>query len=187
MTTTSTSVQLFNHPQLPHLTWFISTIESQFTESFGFDSWNDYISFTSTTPRGALLPVGLEPENLDDPKRAWAEQWLLSKNDDSLNFLSELIYGESFDLEAPELPERFEDLLFHLNLEIESLWNPFVETMLGLNNLLPEHYYENDEDLGEDAPLPEYPATPELIQTFCDHVLVWSYVHDAPLLNPILN
>jgi hypothetical protein len=178
--TTSTPVQLFNHPQLPGLTALINQIEGNYT----FASWNEYIDVISSSPDAALLPVGLEPENLDDCKRTWAEQAPLNREDDSLNFLSELIYGESFDLEAPELQERFEDLLIDLNPDLSVLWNPFVETVLRLNNSLPEDFIEN-EDLDEDDLGYEFSATPELIQSFCDHILLWSYVHDAPLLNPI--
>jgi hypothetical protein len=107
--TPSTSIQLFNHPKLPGLTALITQIEDNYT----FASWNEYIDVISSSPDAALLPIGLEPENLDDCKRTWAEQAPLNREDDSLNFLS------------------------------------------------------------------------ELIQSFCDHILLWSYVHDAPLLNPI--
>jgi hypothetical protein len=180
--TPSTSVQLFNHPQLPGLTALINQIEGNYT----FASWNEYIDVISSSPDAALLPVGLEPENLDDCKRTWAEQVPLNREDDSLNFLSELIWGEPFDLDAPELEERFEDLLIYFNTDLSILWNPFVETVLRLNNSLPADFVE-DEDLDEDDLGYSFSATPELIQSFCDHVLLWAYVHNAPLLNPILN
>jgi len=180
--TPSTSVQLFNHPKLQGLTALINQIES----NYAFSSWNEYIDVISSSPDAALLPVGLEPENLDDCKRTWAEQAPLNREDDSLNFLSELVFGEPFDLESPELEENFEDLLIYLNMDLSILWNPFVETVLRLNNSLPADFVE-DEDLDEDDLGYSFSATPELIQSFCDHLLLWSYVHNAPLLNPVLN
>jgi len=183
MTTATTyqQVQLFNHPKLPGLTALISQIEGNYT----FASWNEYIDVISSSPDAALLPVGLEPENLDDPKRTWAEQAPLNREDDSLNFLSELVFGEPFDLESPELEENFEDLLIYLDSDLSVLWNPFVETVLRLNNSLPEDFHEYDGDLDGDVPVYDFSATPELIQSFCDHVLLWSYVYNVPLLNPI--
>ena len=178
--TANQSVQLFNHPKLPGLTALINQIERNYT----FASWNEYIDVISSSPDAALLPVGLEPENLDDCKRTWAEQAPLNREDDSLKFLSELVFGEPFDLESEELEENFEDLLMYLNTDLSILWNPFVETVLRLNNSLPADFVE-DEDLDEDDLGYDFSPTPELIQSFCDHLLLWSYVHDAPLLNPI--
>jgi len=179
--TANQPVQLFNHPKLPGLTALIDQIENIHT----FSSWNEYIDVISSSPDAALLPVGLEPENLEDCKRTWAEQAPLNRDDDSLNFLSELVFGESFDLESDELEENFEDLLMYLNTDLSILWNPFVETVLRLNNALPADFVEDDGDLDEDAPVYNFSATPERIQNFCDHILLWAYVHDAPLLNPI--
>jgi hypothetical protein len=180
---TNQQVQLYNHPMLPGLTNLIYLIEGK---GYTFSSWDEYIDVVTSSPDAALLPVGLEPENLDDPKRAWAEQAPLNRNDESLNFLSELVWGEPFDLASPELENNFEDLMICLNSDLSILWNPFVETVFRLNNTPLEGFIiEEDEEYNLYVPIYDFPVTPELIQSFSNHVLLWAYVHNAPLLNPI--
>jgi len=187
-----TALQLYNSPKLPGLTELVDQVESNFAEKFGFNTWNDYIDVVTSSPDATLLPVGLElenlpenhpenPKNLDDPedlndhKRVWVEQAPLNRNDSSLEFLSKFIYGEGFDLDTPDLQERFEQMLMtELNPDLSVLWNPFVETVLRLNNSLPEDFCEGD----------DFPVTPELAKNFCDHALLWAYVHNVPLLDP---
>jgi len=81
--------------------------------------------------------------------------------------------ANKFDLQAPELEERFEFLQLELNMDIEILSEPFMETLANLNGSFPRELY------GDDF---EYMITPELVQSFCNHVILWCYAHGVPLL-----
>jgi len=104
-TATTTSVQLYGNPKLPSFTALVDQVESQFS------NWNQYIDVVTSSPDAALLPFGIEPDNLEDCKRAWVEISPYNRDDDAVNVISEAATGEKFDLQAPELEERFEFLL----------------------------------------------------------------------------
>ena len=169
----TTTLQIYGNPKLPRFTAWVNQIESEFEREYGLSSWNEYIDTVTAGDDAEVLPFGLDPEDLNDSKRAWIEKTPYVRGDPSLDYLSEIIYGQKFDLEAPELEDRFEDLQRYLSMDIEIFWRPFIYKLASLTACTP------DDLLGEDN---EFSVTPELAQDFCTHILMWSYVHDITVL-----
>jgi len=167
MTTTTNTFQTYGNPQLPRLTAWVDSVESEFhvnSEAYLSD-WTDYILTIGSLDIANILPVGLQPFT---NKLAWVEKDPDVRGDPSLNLIHQHIYGTEFDFDSPHIEGRFMDFIEeNFNASIAALWSPFRFVSANFHGYATNDYYQ---------------IMPQLAQDFCDHALMWHRAQDVPLL-----
>jgi len=121
-----------------------------------------YIDAVTSGDNAEVLPYG--------SNRLWVESEPGTRGEGStmiLKYISEAIHGEEFDLDAPNPEERFhKEILHYLDVEFQCQWDSFKHACKTLHG-----HTDADIDFW----------MPDIIQDYCDHILMWHQTHRLPL------